>query len=74
MSKERDDFVGIVSGLTNFIQNERTAAYNEAVDMMVNSARDWLIIRDAHPKGKYLPELLDEIADYGRAHPVQQER
>lgn len=66
---DRDDFVGIVSGLTNYIQNERVRAYNEAVDMMLNSAREYLQMHDVVPQGKHLPELLDEVQAIGRRVP-----
>lgn len=64
---ERDDFVGVVSGLTTYIQNERSKAYNEAVDMMLESTREYLRHSGATPRGKHLPELLDEIFERGRS-------
>lgn len=61
MNQARDDFVNIIGSLTNFVQNERVAAYNEAVDDMLNNVRAWLREHGREPKGKYLPELLDEV-------------
>lgn len=61
MIESRDDFVDIIGSLTNFVQNERVAAYNEAVDMMLGSVREWMRAQGIRPDSEHLPELLDKI-------------
>lgn len=63
---EPDDFVDLIGHLTNFVQNERVKSYNEAVDMMLQSAREWLRLNGAAPQGDNMPDLLDEIAEHAR--------
>jgi hypothetical protein len=59
-----DDFVGIVGQLTNFIENERTGAYNEGVDMILGNAKAWMREEGISPKSDNIPSLLDEIKAY----------
>ena len=56
------DFVDIIARLTAFVQNERIASYNEAVDMMLDNVRGWMRLEGMTPKGNELSELLDEIS------------
>ena len=58
---ESDDFVGIIGSLTNFVQNQRIASYNEAVDDMQNSVRGWIVEQGVKPVGEHIPELLDDF-------------
>jgi hypothetical protein len=59
---ETDDFVGIVGAITNFVQNERIKAYNEAVDMMLDNTRAWMIENGITPiPDAAMPTLLDQI-------------
>jgi hypothetical protein len=57
----KDDFVDIVGSLTNFVQNERVAAYNEAVDDMLNSLREWVRLEGFPPSGDHLPDILNDF-------------
>jgi hypothetical protein len=62
MSEERDDFVGVVGAITNFVENERIKAYNEAVDMMLDNTRAWMIENGITPiPDAAMPTLLDQI-------------
>lgn len=58
-----DDFVELVGSLTNFVQNERTAAYNEAVDDMHNSIREWIRLQKLKPSGDNIPDMLNDFID-----------
>lgn len=66
---EPDDFVGLIGSLTNYIQNQRVASYNEAVDDMLRSVRQWMILHDVHhgDGDRDLPEMLDSIAHHFNA-------
>ena len=61
------DFVHIISDLSNFVQNERTASYNEGVDMILENARTWMATRgiDADA-GEHIGicDLLNRIEEY----------
>lgn len=63
------DFVEIVGQLTNFIQNERTTAYNEGMDAALASIKDFMraeLKTDPNPDAA-VPDLLYEIkAHYDR--------
>jgi hypothetical protein len=62
MSEPRDDFVGVVGAITNFVENERIRAYNEAVDMMLDKTRTWMIDKGITPiPDASMPTLLDQI-------------
>lgn len=56
-----EDFVGIVSDLTSYIQNERVRSYNEGVDMMLGSAREWMRLKNYRTSADNLPDILDEL-------------
>lgn len=56
------DFVEIVAGLTGFIERERLDSYNEGVDMILDSIREWMRNRGISASGDNAPDLLDEIA------------
>jgi hypothetical protein len=56
---ERDDFVDLIGGLTNYIQNERVRSYNEGVDMVLHSAREWLRLRGYSHDADNMPDLLN---------------
>jgi hypothetical protein len=62
-----NDFVGIILDLSNFIQNERTAAFNEGLDTALASIRDFMRIElkivDLNEDAA-VPDLLYEIKDY----------
>lgn len=55
------DFVSIVGKLTNFIENERLAAWNEGMDEGLGFIRQWMIARGIKPDGNNVPDLLDQI-------------
>ena len=58
-----DDFVDLVGHLTNFVQNERVAAYNEAVTDMKKSVKDWIREQKLDPVGDDIPTLLDSFIE-----------
>lgn len=65
------DFVHVVEQLAGFIQNERTASYNEGVDMILDNARTWMATRGiSAAAGEHIGicDLLNQIEDrYHRA-------
>ena len=58
-----DNFVDIVHSLSNFIQNERTASFNEGLDTAIRSIKDFMraeLRMDPNPDAD-VPDLLFEI-------------
>jgi hypothetical protein len=69
---ERNDFVSIVEGLTGFIQNERVAAYNEAVDTCLADIKNWIREQNIDP-GTHdnIPDLLNDfLGQWPRPEPM----
>jgi hypothetical protein len=64
---EPEDFVGLIGGLTNYIQNQRVASYNEGVDDMLRSVRGWMAMHEIDHNERALPEMLDTIAHHFKA-------
>jgi hypothetical protein len=61
-----DDFVGIMLGLSNFIENERTSSYNEGMDVALASIKDFMrseLKIDPTPNTA-VPDLLYEIKEH----------
>jgi len=58
-----DDFVDIMLQLTNFVQNERVASYNEGVDSMLASVRGWIREHRLDPSGDNIPDMLDDFLE-----------
>jgi hypothetical protein len=64
------DFVDIIGGLTNFVQNERVSAHNEGVDEMLDAIRSWMLFEGVRITGaeaapnESVPELLNEIKEH----------
>jgi len=58
-----DDFVDLIGSLTNYIHNERIAAHNEAINMMLNEIRGWMNGQDIPHNGNTVPDLLHEIRE-----------
>jgi hypothetical protein len=56
-----DDFVGVLEGVTNYIQNERIASYNEGAADMIDAIKKWMNIHGPAPLHDTVPELLDQI-------------
>lgn len=55
------DLVDIGSSLLNWIQNERVKSYNEGVDDMLKSVKEWARLIDIDPHGDNMPDLLNDI-------------
>jgi len=58
-----NDFVGIMGDLANFVQNERVAAYNEAVDEMLTHVKNWVREQKIDPTGDNIPDILNDFLD-----------
>lgn len=58
-----DDFVDIMGTLTNFIQGQRNIAYNEAVDEMLSSVKQWVRLQGIESAGDYIPVVLNDFLE-----------
>lgn len=64
------DFVQIIEQLTGFIQNERTASFNEGLDTALASIKDFMRAElkiDPSPDAA-VPDLLYEIKSHYDGH------
>jgi hypothetical protein len=52
------DFVDVISGLTQYVQNERVRAYNEGVDTTIGAVKQWMIDRHYRVDGDRISDIL----------------
>ena len=61
------DFVGIMGDLAKFVQQERSAAYEEAEKQMIRHLKDWIREQKMDPcTADNVPDLLDDFMEQCR--------
>lgn len=74
-----DDFLDLISQITNYIQNERVSSFNEGADEATKSVRDWMVLEGVRmftcPGSEHesIPDLLNEIKDHFAERPSSSE-